>query len=196
MQYDRQVRVVMMLVVAAGCDAVFDLEHIPDAPPCTAVGHDEDGDGIDDACDACPFSFENDNDEDEDGLALACDPDPQTPNTILTFTGFEPRTRGEFSTVDGSFAADAFQVTGVGSSHMAWTQPLPEAGIWIIAGVNVTKLENSGFREIGFVFDATPVPMSTQYNGTMAVLGFTDHDYLQVLTRARPANDVAIATND
>ena len=188
----------VLLLWVTGCDIVFSADRVPEPPPCVEVDHDEDGDGIDDGCDPCPFSIENDGDGDEDGIADACDPDLMVKNDVLAFTGFEPATRGAFMSIDGAFAADAFQTSGVGSQHMAWTVPLPEDGIWIITGVDVTKLESTEYREIGFVFDATPAPppQGTQYNGTMCVLGrATTTDYVQILGRVRPNGDMEIATN-
>src|SRR5690348_6260060 len=48
---------------------------------CTPIGHDEDGDGIDDACDRCPYiaSLTGDPDSDGDGVGDDCDPHPGAP---------------------------------------------------------------------------------------------------------------------
>jgi len=55
-------------------DADGDDDGDDDADPCAPIGHDEDTDGFDDACDSCP-SFENpdQSDLDADGLGLACE---------------------------------------------------------------------------------------------------------------------------
>jgi hypothetical protein len=43
-------------------------------PSCVPVGHDEDGDGIDDACDICPsYTDPDQTDTDHDGLGDACE---------------------------------------------------------------------------------------------------------------------------
>ena len=60
----------------------LDFGTVPDAPPTTArcagaVDHDEDGDGIDDACDGCPHIYDPEQiDSDGDGVDDVCDPNP------------------------------------------------------------------------------------------------------------------------
>jgi hypothetical protein len=46
-----------------------------DAYVCASVQFDEDADGIDDRCDACPTIASDGSDTDGDGLPNACDPD-------------------------------------------------------------------------------------------------------------------------
>lgn len=97
---------VTILVLAAGCDRLFDIHRIevpagsgPDAPivdldattdAANCGMHDEDGDGMFDRCDPCPtISDAGDGDEDHDGVGDACDPDPSLPNTIDGFYSFQ-----------------------------------------------------------------------------------------------------------
>lgn len=75
----------LLLLLVAGCrlrfdDAVADggsdadvIDVSPDAKPCTPVGHDEDTDGFDDACDVCPQLTDDQLDTDGDGIGDACD---------------------------------------------------------------------------------------------------------------------------
>jgi hypothetical protein len=94
-------RAVAALVVLAGCGRVgFDGvaaitgDAAPDimldgGKPCTPVGHDEDGDAIDDACDVCPHLPGADQaDTDGDFVGDACDPEPMMPRQRLVF--FDP----------------------------------------------------------------------------------------------------------
>lgn len=61
----------------------------PDAVACTPVGHDEDGDGVDDACDSCPQHSADQEDADRDGVGDACDLHPDTAETLVFFDTFE-----------------------------------------------------------------------------------------------------------
>lgn len=85
------------LLLLSGCQLVFPLEgggaDATDAAidPCSdAIGHDEDDDGIDDACDTCPGVGDATNaDGDDDGVGDACDPTPATAcEQRLRFDGF------------------------------------------------------------------------------------------------------------
>jgi hypothetical protein len=74
---------VKLLAIAslAGCGRLgFDPPAGPGGHACTPVGHDEDGDGIDDACDVCPHIADPAQlDSDGDGVGDVCDPEPTNP---------------------------------------------------------------------------------------------------------------------
>ncbi|HEY4177143.1 MAG TPA: hypothetical protein VGM90_09940 [Kofleriaceae bacterium] len=77
------------------------------------VGHDEDGDGVDDACDGCPHIADAAQiDTDGDGVDDACDPEPDNPRQTIAV--FDPMTapRPEL-TINGAssvYANDALTV--------------------------------------------------------------------------------------
>jgi hypothetical protein len=56
-----------------------------DARTCVPVGHDEDGDTVDDACDVCPHLAGPQIDGDGDGVGDACDPNPTEPRDRIVF---------------------------------------------------------------------------------------------------------------
>lgn len=55
---------------------------------CVPVGHDEDADGVDDACDVCPHLPGDQSDQDGDGVGDACDPQPTVNRQRIVM--FEP----------------------------------------------------------------------------------------------------------
>lgn len=102
-------RVAFACLLLVGCDKLFDLDEIaqapreagsvgdvgipPDVPP-SCVGHDEDGDKIPDACDTCPIDPNvGDGDNDGDMIGDVCDPHPTMPgDTVVFFTPFTDTT--------------------------------------------------------------------------------------------------------
>lgn len=76
----------------AGCQVLFPLDLAADADPGTCeVGHDEDGDLIDDGCDVCPHKIDpGQADRDNDGLGDECDWDQETAQEIVAFYSFSP----------------------------------------------------------------------------------------------------------
>ena len=114
---------VAWLVVFAACGRFgFDATVDAPAPACAiAVGHDEDGDGIDDACDGCPHIADPDQiDSDGDGVDDVCDPNPSVPTESIVrfdpFTSLRPMwtVMGATPTIDGDSATiDALGSDGV-----------------------------------------------------------------------------------
>ncbi len=85
-------RLAVLVAFLAGCQLVFPLE-APDSevvPFCAeAIGHDEDLDNIDDACDLCPTEDVAQVDADQDGIGDACDPAPMAScEQRVLFEGF------------------------------------------------------------------------------------------------------------
>lgn len=80
---------------------------------CTPVGHDEDGDGIDDACDDCPHVADPAQlDGDGDGVGDVCDPNPTSPREHITM--FDPMTtrrpEWRFDFLPPSYTGDSIMV--------------------------------------------------------------------------------------
>jgi hypothetical protein len=122
------------LCLAFGCGRVdFDA-----VARCTAplAGHDEDGDGIDDACDVCPHIADPDQtDSDGDGVGDACDPEPANPRQRIVF--FDPfvTLAPEWSQRTGvsSVANDALQLSAVGDYALI-ERPLDDATDLFVVG--------------------------------------------------------------
>ncbi len=103
------VRWLVVLVVACGrVDFADRIDSIAAKPCVTPVGHDEDGDSVDDACDGCPHLADPEQiDSDGDGVDDVCDPNPATPGDAIAF--FDPFTaiRPEWT-----FTANLFTQSG------------------------------------------------------------------------------------
>lgn len=92
----RRVAVVtrLLLIALAGCGRIaFDATPDAGTPDAAAVcvapiGHDEDADGVDDACDACPETGTSQADVDGDGVGDDCDPAPTISHTRTLFDPF------------------------------------------------------------------------------------------------------------
>ena len=162
------------------------------------VGHDEDGDGSDDGCDACPFADDDELDDDGDGIAGACDPDPALANRVLKFTGFggdDP----DLTLTGGAIEDGAFRVRGGSQAGAAlWGTNLDR--VWVIAGVTVDAIDPAGFREVGVVVDAAPVAQAMLPDGTYCAVGEADvpepsTDYIEVFARQAPDADETLATD-
>lgn len=92
-------RALIFAIVLGGCGRLaFDPQATTDGAPgdvprdtsssCTGSVHDEDGDGVADACDLCPHLADNQLDADGDGVGDACDPEPANARQRIVF--FDP----------------------------------------------------------------------------------------------------------
>lgn len=161
------------------------------------VGHDEDGDGRDDGCDPCPFAMDNDIDDDGDGIAGSCDPDPVNKNSVLMFTGFEDE-NPDLTLTGGVIENEDFHVKSGSGGSVLWGSNVDR--VWVVAGVTVDAIDTGGFREVGVVVDAAPVPAAMLPNGTYCAIGERDvptpgTDYIEMFSRQQPASDETLATD-
>jgi hypothetical protein len=138
----------MLVLGLAGCgrfgfDATTQIDAIHvdssasvDARPCVAIGHDEDQDSIDDACDVCPHVADPAQaDTDGDGVGDACDP---RPTMVDRFTMFDPMTEPRTDWVYGgaeTFVGDAMHVAGIANSIGEHLTMGPTAELLELGGV-------------------------------------------------------------
>ena len=147
-------RLLPLLALCGGCDAVFGLELAPgiDASP---LAHDEDGDGIDDVVDGCPHIADAAaTDEDQDGIPAACDDDDRRASTA-TFHALTAGLPPGASILQGTLAqgADALvlgdgDVTVLSLDRMPSTA-LVEVGFEVLSNQVEDGLRDQPWAEVG-----------------------------------------------
>jgi hypothetical protein len=131
----------------------------PDAAaPCVASGHDEDGDGVVDACDNCPHVANREQADvlDHDGVGDACDPRPsEAGDRLLRFVAFDTlpadvtlvsSRRDSAFTVIGDALVDAD--TSADLDELARV-PIPDgaSSVTVVTQVRVSQLTLPGIGE-------------------------------------------------
>jgi hypothetical protein len=138
------------VAVALACCGRVDFDaslHADASSNCpSATGHDEDGDGIDDACDGCPNIFDpTQPDRDGDGVDDACDPHPDTPGDAIAFfdpfTG--PRSQWTFGMTQPSYDGDDLVVDTLGSGYLTGALPRFAADATYSMGFAITAVGGS-----------------------------------------------------
>lgn len=125
-------------MVLAGCGRVAFDPVAADA--CAAVGHDEDGDGLDDACDPCPHLAGDAADADRDGVGDACDPNTAP---VDHFTLFEP------------FLVSRPDVWSYNGQTMLGADVLNISGVNLASGVELLRAAVPGGEVVSFDLDVT-----------------------------------------
>jgi hypothetical protein len=149
----------LVLLAVTGCGRIgFGLAAGGDGPrPCLApIGHDEDADGIDDACDVCPWVADPAQlDSDGDGVGDACDPNPATPTeTIARFDSMVAMptdvTVGCPGATTCTFDGESLQV-GALASEFAMYFPIVPARDRFVVGLVINARGTQSFHNVALL---------------------------------------------
>lgn len=122
---------------------------------CVPTGHDEDGDGIDDACDDCPHLANPDQaDRDGDGVGDVCDPHPEQPiDRIALFDPFTSRLPVWTFHGPVTYSGDAIAIDAKGGAWEAVLAGTPGNDVYTFGG-HVTSI-GTGVQQIAFLIAPT-----------------------------------------
>jgi hypothetical protein len=104
---------------------------------CTPIGHDEDGDQVDDACDRCPHvGVGGQADADGDGVGDACDPRPGVADRIARFEAFAAMP-SDWTFPGSGWSVVADELVGISSNTSA-------ASLDLSVGADVVAISHVG----------------------------------------------------
>ena len=142
----------LVLAVVGGCGRLaFDpsgtTDARTDAVACAApVGHDEDGDGVDDACDVCPQLADDQRDGDGDRVGDACDLQP-TQEQRLVCDPFTARRDDWSYQHEVVFNVDSITLPASGTTTVIWPPGNPGRAVLEIGG-QIVALPAGGIRQV------------------------------------------------
>jgi hypothetical protein len=170
----------VVLALLVGCGRLEFATVRPDGGDATSCrGHDEDGDGVPDACDNCPH-LPNPEQADGDGdhVGDACDPRPETPHErIAVFETFETDNGDwDFGGAKTEFANDGVRIDTLGSNVLVGLRigGLPANDTYTLGGhVNATNGTGHQITLVAAASGTTFYYCELQGSPTSAKLGET-----------------------
>ena len=148
----------------------------------SASGHDEDGDGADDACDPCPHRATAEQlDRDGDGVGDACDREPDQPRQeLVLFEAFETP-NGPWSVLQGTwtYVGDALEVRSTVTdlvSRLALDGPAASDEVIMVG--TIASLRAGGPQQLSIRYDdlaaARAIYCELRSDGTMSLALVSD----------------------
>ncbi|MEO7094500.1 MAG: thrombospondin type 3 repeat-containing protein [Polyangiales bacterium] len=130
----------------------------PDTTSCVPVGHDEDADGVDDACDVCPHLPNVEQaDKDGDRVGDACDPEPMNPRQRIVL--FEPFTHLAGWTIvsnEASNGNDLVLPAAGGAGKAIYRAYVPMDDVFQIGVTTMDGGAGQSIVQLAFGSDGTP----------------------------------------
>jgi hypothetical protein len=168
------VKVSLVLIVVAGCFSE------PKRQCFMPAGHDEDGDGVDDACDVCPHISDPDQaDRDGDGVGDVCDPHIDQPIDHITL--FDPFTSKlsfwSFPQGMPTYTGDAITVTAIGGFWSGFPAGPSLTNDAFAIGGHVTQLGTSNAQQVALQIAPGPSAATGYY---FELEGIPDSYYLKL----------------
>jgi len=164
-------------------------------PTCTApAGHDEDGDGIDDACDNCPHLPNADQaDGDGDGVGDVCDPQPTIARESIAF--FDPftsqRPEWTFTKQPPTYEGDTLFADGMTTSFHADLAHVPATDLFEIGG-EIVSASPTGIRQLFLDAGTSPPFFYCQIYNTFFAISYTyDGNTFQAVQQVN-AQDIGV----
>lgn len=164
--------------------------------PTTALGHDEDADGVPDSDDVCPHIAGSQADSDGDGVGDDCDPNPTVArDTIAMFAtmqpGDQPLTAESFSAAVFEQREDALALIPTGSQHVLaqLSMPLVVGDVRVAVGFDIIeRIEPSAQHQFAVGIGATLPFYYVELNelppdGFAQITLWDGRDYLQADAR-------------
>lgn len=156
----------LALIALAGCGRIgFDVASQPgtDSGP---IGHDEDGDGVPDSIDVCPYLAGPQDDGDGDGVGDACDPNPMVARDhIARFAtmapGDQPLTLNNVGPSTWSQGSDGVFLDGDVATdwYGGGTLPLVAGDVRVAAVVDIREVGGAAFQHQFAMQTSTVAPL-------------------------------------
>lgn len=204
----RTVKLALLAAVVAtsGCDVLFQLEHVPDAPerfdydggaldtlgwptngnveprPCSLATFDEDGDGRMDDCDNCPLDVNTEQlDVDRDGIGDTCDLHPTyAVERLVYFDGFNVDAPSSGTAVAGTWMVDGGLLKQTNTNNLralfAFSGGAWREPILQVRFGNVLRSNTADTFYAGAYFFGDALPTIVAPSGTSCRVRFGDGD--------------------
>lgn len=167
----------------------------------TPVGHDEDADTVDDACDVCPHLHDaGQADGDGDGVGDACDPRPaDAGERIVYFDPFVVRRPEWAFTIPVTYANDQLEIDASTGAGRFYLSTVPVDDVYELAGTIINAAPVIGRQLTLYADQGPPIYYCDLYDDLVtpkwqisSTYDLTQFDQLAIATGASPLTGGAV----